>query len=199
MDGNLAARRQRRATKKNRAALADMVFKTESEEPERDRCTNAQKEKGDGRELCWNLYHEATVSGLNPNSMPEATCPNSAVPRWPTNAFANSVVFVDRDPAAAVAWRAFSGCIRQQPRCDLLWRACAERLASISLPARTEAVCLRRRNADDRLPRSLRDREGLIASSTGTWPTARTQGRCVLLPFLADATATKNGLGAADE
>ena len=65
------------------------------------------KGSGDGRELCWNLYLEATVSGLNSDSMPEATCPNSAVPRLPTNAFANSVVFAERDPAAAVAWRAF--------------------------------------------------------------------------------------------
>ena len=74
---DLAAWRQRRAAKTNRAALSDMAFETEFEEPRRDRRHKRVKGNGSGRKSCSNLYHAAAVSILNPDSKPEATCPNS--------------------------------------------------------------------------------------------------------------------------
>ena len=74
---DLTAWRQRRAAKTNKAALSDMAFETEFEEPRRDRRHKHARGNGSGRKSCSNLYHAAAVSILNPDSKPEATCPNS--------------------------------------------------------------------------------------------------------------------------
>ena len=201
---DLAAWRQRRAAKTNKAALADIMLETEFEEPRRHRRHKRVKGNGSGRESCSNLYHAAAVSGVNfSQKNPKRRVRIRQLPRLQAAAFSNSVVSVACDPAAGAAWKALEdprAVIRDQSRCDLIWRARICSTVSVHSPPSTERGSLPARvNAVDHLARSLRKRNGLFLPYTVTELTARARGCTRLLPFLADAAAVENSVRAANQ